>query len=299
MHDGHVVYERYAPGIDGETALPGWPVTKSVTNALVGILVGRRLLALQGPVPIPEWNRAGDPRASITLGHLLQMSSGLAFDQGMTSPRSDVMRMLLGVGDSAMLPIQKDLTAAPGTDWRYSSGTTNILARVIRNVLPDDAHHLQFPQRALFNRVGMSSAVLETDASGTFVGSSYMYATARDWARFGTLYLQDGVWNGERVLPAGWVEYSTTPAPADLDKRYGAHFWLQIPDEYRGSNQPLPVGTYHAVGHEGQFVTIVPNRRVVIVRLGHTRYPEAWDHSAFVSEVITALDADNQRWRTP
>jgi CubicO group peptidase (beta-lactamase class C family) len=292
VHDGHVVSERYALGIGPQIPLVGWSMAKSVMNALVGILVKQGRLALDAPVPIPEWKGPGDPRANITLDDLLRMSSGLGFDENMSSPRSDVMRMLLDSGDTAILPIRKDLVAAPGTRWQYSSGTSNILARVIRNVLQDDSMYLTFPRRALFDRIGMSSAVLEIDASGTFVGSSYMYATARDWARFGMLYLQDGVWNGERVLPEGWVMYSTSPAPADPTKQYGAHFWLQIPDEYRGPDRQLPAGTYHAVGHEAQFVAVVPSRNVVIVRMGHTRYANAWDQSAFVRDVLAALDDD-------
>ena len=292
MRDGRVLHERYAPGIGSETALIGWSMAKSVMNALVGILVLQGRLALDAPVPIPEWKSAGDPRAEITLDHLLRMSSGLRFDEGMSSPRSDVMRMLLDVGDAAALAIHKDLLAPPGTRWQYASGTSNILARVIRNALHDDASYLAFPRRELFDRIGMSSAVLETDASGTFVGSSYMYATARDWARFGTLYLRDGVWNGERLLPEGWVKYSTSLAPADPQQRYGAHFWLRIADEYRGIGAQLPAGTYHAVGHGGQFVTVVPARKVVIVRLGHTRYADAWHHAAFVREVLAVLDED-------
>lgn len=292
MRDGRVLYERYAAGIGPETPLIGWSMAKSVTNALVGILVLQGRLALDAPVPIPEWKAAGDPRAEITLDHLLRMSSGLRFDEGMSSPRSDVMRMLLDVGDAAALAIHKDLVAPPGTRWQYASGTSNILARVIRNALHDDASYLAFPRHELFDRIGMSSAVLETDASGTFVGSSYMYATARDWARFGTLYLRDGVWNGERLLPEGWVKYSTSLAPADPQQRYGAHFWLRIADEYRGTGAQLPVGTYHAVGYGGQFVTVVPARKVVIVRLGDTRYADAWHHAAFVQEMLAVLDHD-------
>ncbi|RPJ77964.1 MAG: class C beta-lactamase-related serine hydrolase, partial [Acidobacteria bacterium] len=124
----------------------------------------------------------------------------------------------------------------------------------------------------------------------TFVASSYMYATARDWARFGRLYLQDGVWNGERVLPEGWVTYTTSPAPADKTKRYGAHFWLQVPEEHGGADPRLSALAFHAVGHEAQFVTIVPSHEVVIVRLGRTRYPDAWDHPAFVRDVLAGLE---------
>jgi len=289
MQHGRIVAEQYADGIESHTPLPGWSMAKSVMNALTGVLVGRGLLARDAPVPIPEWQQAGDPRAAITLDHLLHMSSGLAFDEGMTGPRSDVVQMLFQQPDASAFAIDKTLRNPPGTHWDYSSGTTNILARVMRNVLPA-SEYAAFPRRALFDRIGMSSAVLETDAAGTFVGSSYMYATARDWARFGVLYLQDGVWNGERVLPEKWVKYSFSPAPADRAHQYGAHFWLQVPEGYAGADPRLPVSAFHAAGHEGQFVTIVPSRALVIVRLGLTRYGGAWDHAAFVREVLSALD---------
>jgi CubicO group peptidase (beta-lactamase class C family) len=218
------------------------------------------------------------------------MSSGLRFDEGMASPRSDVMRMLFQRGDAAGFAAAKPLAHAPGTRWQYSSATTNILARVMRHVLQDDEAYLAFPRRALFDPIGMEGTVMETDAAGTFIGSSYMHATARDWARFGQLYLQDGIWAGERVLPKGWVAYTTTTAPSGGARRYGAHFWLDVPGEFAGPNRGLPVGTFHATGHEGQFVTIVPSHDAVIVRLGRTRHPDAWDHAAFVRDVLAALD---------
>jgi CubicO group peptidase (beta-lactamase class C family) len=179
---------------------------------------------------------------------------------------------------------------APGTIWQYSSGTSNIVARVIRESFGNDAEYLAFPRRALFDPLGMDGALIETDAAGTFVGSSHMYATARDWARLGMLYLQDGVWRGERILPEGWVAYSRSPAPADPVKRYGAHFWLRVPIEYCASGTALPPDLFHAAGHEAQFVTVVPSRDAVIVRLGRTRYPDAWNHCVFVRDVLAALD---------
>ncbi|HLA89859.1 MAG TPA: serine hydrolase [Gemmatimonadaceae bacterium] len=290
VHHGQVVGERYAGGIAADTPLIGWSMTKSVLNALVGVLVKQGHLTLDAPVPIPEWRKPGDLRGSISLDHLLRMSSGLRFDEDMENPRADVMRMLLDVGDAAGLATKQVLVAAPGSRWQYSSGTSNIIARVIRNTLRDDAEYLIFPRHALFDRVGMTGAVLETDAAGTFVGSSYMYATAREWARFGMLFLRDGVWGEERILPEGWVEYSRSPAPADPSKRYGAHFWLHVPNEYCGTGSPPPPDAFHAAGHEGQFVTIVPSRDAVIVRLGRTRHPKAWDHCAFVRDVLAALD---------
>lgn len=294
VHKGRIVGERYAAGIGPDTPLIGWSMTKSVMNALAGILVKEGRLATDGPVPVAEWQGPGDPRGRITLDQLLRMSSGLRFDEDMTNPLADVTHMLLGVADVAAYATNKQLAAPPGTKWQYSSGTSNIIARIIRNVLKDDREYLTFPRRALFDRVGMASAVLETDASGTFVGSSFMYATARDWARFGMLYLQDGVWGGQRILPEGWVAYTRSPAPADSDRHYGAHFWLDLPDEYRGTGGTLPHDAFHAVGHEAQFVTIVPSHQAVIVRLGLTRYPEAWAHGAFVREVLAALGDASQ-----
>ena len=294
MQGGRIVAERYAAGIGPETPLAGWSMSKSVMNALVGVLVREGRLQVDAPVPIPEWKQPGDPRATITLDHLLHMTAGLAFKEDQDSPRSDVMRMLFGVGDVARFVTSRDGAFAPGTRWEYSNASSNLIALAIRNVLSDRGTYLAFPKRALFDAAGMASAVLETDAAGTFIGSSYMYATARDWARFGMLYLRDGVWNGTRILPPGWIDYTRTPAPADQAKRYGAHFWLEIPPEYAGADPGLPVAALHAVGHEGQFVTIVPSRDLVIVRLGRTRYPQAWDHAAFVRDVLAGTDRGPQ-----
>ena len=235
MHGGRIIAERYAAGVTPDTPLPGWSVSKSVMNALVGVLVREGRLTVDAPAPIPEWHQPGDPRAGITLDQLLRMSSGLRFEENQDSPRSDVMRMLFGVGDIAGFVTSRETAFAPGTHWEYSSASSNIIATAIRNVLHDRSTYLTFPERAVFEPMGMSSAVLETDAAGTFIGSSYMYATARDWARFGMLYLRDGVWNGTRILPQGWIDYTRTPAPAERAKRYGAHFWLEIPREYQGS----------------------------------------------------------------
>jgi CubicO group peptidase (beta-lactamase class C family) len=289
VQHGRIVAERYTVGIGPDTPLIGWSMTKSVMNALTGILVKDGRLSTSGPVPIPEWQEPGDPRSRITLDQLLRMSSGLRFDEDMANPLADVIHMLLGTADASAFAVNKPLDAPPGTRWQYASGSSNIIARVVRNVLHDDVEYLAFPRRALFDRIGMTGAVLEPDASGTFVGSSFMYATARDWARFGMLYLQDGVWNGGRILPEGWVDYTRAPAPADPLRRYGAHFWLEIPDEYGSAGGSLPGGAFHAAGHEAQFVTIVPSHDAVIVRLGLTRYPHAWDHQAFVQGVVAAL----------
>jgi CubicO group peptidase (beta-lactamase class C family) len=217
------------------------------------------------------------------------MSSGLDFDEDSINPRGGVLFMLLRAPDVPAYAAMSPLAAAPGTRWRYSSATTNVITGAMRRVMGDA--FLAFPRRALFDPIGMHSAVLETDAHGNFIGSSFMWATARDWARLGQLYLDDGVWEGARILPAGWVTYSRTPAPAAPDRRYGAHFWLKIADAYRRASPSfaLSADVFHAVGHEGQFVTIVPSRRLVVVRLGLTRKAGAWAHDEFVARVLHAL----------
>lgn len=288
VHDGNVVAERYATGFTTLTPILGWSMTKTMMNALVGILVKEGRLAVDRPLPVPEWQEPGDPRRAITLDHLLRMSSGLEFDESSWNPVSDVTVMLLGRPDTGRYAAQKGLVAAPGTHWQYASGTTNIISRAIRAVIKDDPAYADLPRRALFDRLQMTGAVIETDASGSFVGSSFGYATARDWARLGLLYVNDGVSEGERILPEGWVAYTRTPAPADPLKRYGAHVWLKVAEQYSG-DAVLPADAFHATGHAGQFVTMIPSARLVVVRLGLTRYAGAWDHTAFVRDVIDAI----------
>lgn len=291
VHQGRVIAERYAPGFTDNTPLLGWSMAKSITNALAGILVREGRLSLHAPAPVPEWQTPDDKRGQITLDHLLHMSSGLRFGEDYRGPFTDVTRMLLGIPDMAAYAIDQPLAFEPGARWSYSSGATNIIARILRQTVGEADYHA-FPRRALFEPIGMRSAVIETDASGTFVGSSFMYATARDWTRFGLLYLQDGMWSNERILPEGWVDYTRSPAPGDGGRCYGAHFWLQIPEEYGSAdgNAVLPQDSFHAIGHEGQFLTIIPSRELVVVRLGLTRRPGAWDHCAFIAAVLDALD---------
>ena len=291
MQHGRIVAERYAPGITSNTRLLGWSMTKSVMNALVGILVREGRLSLDHPVRLREWNSPGDPRGQITMRHLLHMSSGLRLTEVMNSLRSDVIRMLLASDDMAAFVASRKLVAAPGSRWAYASGTSVIIARVIRDLFNNDTLYIRFPREALFDRIGMSSAIMETDAAGTFVGSSLMYATARDWARFGQLYLNDGMWNGERILPEGWVDFTRTPAPADSNRAYGAHFWLGVPSDPGEPVSALTDGALQAAGHEGQYLTIIPSHDAVIVRLGRTRYGDAWDQVAFVRDVMRVLNA--------
>ena len=290
LYKGRLVAERYAVPFTKDTPLAGWSMAKSVVNALVGILVKEGKMSLRDPASIPQWRGSNDPRGRITLEQLLRMSSGLQFHENYSNPLADVTYMLFGAPDAAAYAAAMPLEAEPGTHWSYSSGTTNIITYAIRQIVGDSGY-LEFPRRALFDRLGMRSAVMETDAAGIFVGSSFMYATARDWARFGELYLRDGMWEGRRILPEGWVAYTRTPAPNAPDQRYGAHFWLRTSagQGCRNEAPPYPADAFHAVGYEGQYITIIPSRELVIVRLGLTRYACAWDQQRFVDLVSKAL----------
>jgi CubicO group peptidase (beta-lactamase class C family) len=284
VHNGWVVAERYADEVSPETPLIGWSMTKSITHALVGIAVGDGLMFLEDPLPVPEWDGAGDPRAAITLDQALRMSTGLEFGEVYSDFTSDVVRMLTLAEDAGGLAADKRLEVPPGSRWEYSSGTTNLVARSMREALGDDELYWGFPYHRLFDPVGMHSAILETDPSGNFVGSSFGYATARDWARFGLLYLNDGVWNGQRILPEGWVEYGVTPTPGAPRKEYGAHWWLNAGGQFDG----VPLDEYRASGYDGQYIMVVPSRNTVIVRLGQTP-GGGFDSVAFERAILEVL----------
>jgi hypothetical protein len=295
VYDGRIIAERYAPGFSKDTRLQGWSMTKSVTNALVGILVKQGKLDVHALAPVPEWANPADPRHAITLDNLMRMSSGLKFlEEYEKTPNSDCNLMLFVEPDAGAYAASKPLEAQPGSKWYYSSGTANIISRIVKQtILAEPNHSLQdyfnFPRVELFDKLGMSSAVLEPDASGTFVGSSFMYATARDWARFGLLFYNDGVWKGERILPEGWVKYSVTPTPhTKPDAGYGAQWWLNTGGNDRWM-PGLPTDVFSACGHEGQYVTIMPSSKLVVVRLGLTVNPADWNHEAFLKKVAGAV----------
>lgn len=277
VHRGAIVGERYAPGYGPSMPLPGWSMAKTVTGALVGVLAGRGVLVASEPPGLPEW--AGDGRAAITLDHLLRMSSGLEFEERYDSLDSHATRMLFASESAAAVAVDEPLAAAPGSLWAYSSGTTNILSLVMRRSFPSDRDYWRFPREALFDRIGMASAVLETDPDGTFVGSSYLHATARDWARFGQLLLRGGSWDGERVLPEGWVPYMTAPAPAAPRGEYGAQTWLNAGEPGNPERRPhtrLPADLFLLAGFQGQRVVVLPSRELVVVRLGLTKDEASW-----------------------
>ena len=287
---GRIVAERYAPGFTADTPQLGWSMTKSVTSALIGVLAGRGQLDIDAPIGFAAWQ--GDERRAITWDQLLRMSSGLAFEEEY-SLRSDVTVMLFDLHDSSALPLAQGLAAPIDSVWYYSSGTTNLLSRRIREVVGDDKAYRRLAHDALFVPIGMHSAVMEADASGVLLGSSFMYATPRDWARFGLLYLRGGVWGERRILPAGWVERSITPTPTHPDAGYGLQWWLNAAkDPERRPYPGVPADAYFASGHQGQVILVVPSRDAVIVRFGMTN-GRKWPRDAFATAVLAALPPGN------
>lgn len=273
LYNGQIVAERYAPGFTAQTRLTGWSMTKSITGALAGILVKQHKLNVDDHPSLPQWQDNTDPRRRIRIKHLLQQTSGLEFEEVYHKP-SHANRMLFMKGDAAAYAASHPLIHEPGTEFHYSSGNTNILSGIFRGILKDEYH--SFPYTELFYRLGMYSAVLEPDASGTFVSSSFCYATARDWARFGLLYLNDGIFNGERILPDGWIKQSITPSTASGGEEYGFQWWL--------SEQEM----FYADGYEGQNIFVIPSKKLVVVRLGLTRNSH-WGEEKFLEQVMRSV----------
>ena len=282
VQGGRLIVERYGPGRGPDQTLPSWSMAKSITQALVGMLVGDGLLDIHAPADVPEWRGADDPRGAITLDLLLRMSSGLAFVEDYVPDHpSDVIEMLWGPGkdDVARYAAEKPLEHRPGAFWYYSSGATNIVARCAARAL--DAHGPDFEafmRARLLEPLGMTSAAPKFDPAGTFIGSSFCFCTAQDFARFGTLFLRDGIWEGRRLLPAGWVDYARTKTwqqPND-DGPYGAHWWLDI----------AGTGSFAAVGFGGQFIVVIPDLDMVLVRSGDTPLEQRLGPKAWIKDVV-------------
>jgi CubicO group peptidase (beta-lactamase class C family) len=289
IYNGKIIAERYAPGISRQTRLTGWSMTKSITGALIGVLVKDGRLNEGQAAPVPEWKDAADKRHAITIKNLLQQSSGLDFEEDY-SKYSDATRMLFMRADMGAYTAARPLKSEPGTVFYYSSGNSNILSRIIRHTLGDQGYHA-FPYQKLFFKLGMFSAVLEPDASGTFVGSSYCYASARDWGRFGLFYLNDGVINNERLLPEGWVKKTTTPGEGAKTGQYGYQFWLNRGSGNSGVNRKyphLPADMYYADGFEGQNIFIFPSQHLVVVRLGMTQHG-GYEPENFLRSILQSI----------
>ena len=292
---GRIVAERYGQGMGPQTLQLGWSLGKTILNALTGTLVSERRLSLGQDRLFAQWRAEGDPRGRISVDDLLRMVSGLDFDAPHERMLSDVRKMLFMTGDSVAYAASEKLAAPVGASWFYSSGSASLLAGVMRSAIGGtQARYFAYPRRALFGRIGMTSAVIEPDAAGNFLAPAFVYASARDWARFGLLYLNDGMWGDKRILPEGWVKNSLRPTPHS-DGQYGAGLWLRIPDFLRpdaAADYRLPQDAFYMLGHEGQMVAVIPSRQLVVVRLGLSRRRGAWDHGAFLGNLLKAFPGE-------
>ncbi len=292
IHHGAIVAERYegtlpnfaGPPIPVTSATPllGWSVGKSIVHAAVGLLVADGWLEPDAPAPVPEWSASGDPRAAITLRQMLQMRDGLAWNEDYEDDSvSDVIEMLYGAGsdDTAGFAARHELAHEPGTVYNYSSGTTNIISRIVGDVVGRGGPTTAFYDERLLHPIGIFDARLQLDAAGTFVGSSFPYCSARSYARFAALYLRGGEWDGRRILPRTWTEEAQVPASADPDGMYYSnHWWCD------------GLGTYWASGHFGQRVLVSPARDAILVRFGETPEAHYPDLRAWALSVLDALD---------
>ena len=275
VHRGRLLAQRYGGQlehwdrpdelVEASIQLLSWSMAKSMLHALVGMLVGEGRLSLDGPAPVPEWAGDGDPRRAVTLEHLLTMRDGLDFSESYDDGEpSDVIEMLFGAGEDDMAHFAADrpLAHPPGTVFNYSSGTSNIVSGLVARAVGPGEPYRRFIHERLFDRIGMASADPRFDAAGTFVGSSSVYATALDYLRFGLLYLRDGVWEGERLLPEDWVDHGRRIRSYDEneDRWYGAHWW-SVGDD---------MGTFWASGYDGQSLMLCPALDLMAVRMGRS-----------------------------
>jgi CubicO group peptidase (beta-lactamase class C family) len=290
VRDGKVIAERYAAGIGIDTPLLGLSMTKSVVNALIGILTQQGLVTPSMPAPIPEWHGADDPRREIEVEHLMRMTSGLDLDE--TNSGFDPASRMFLRDDTAAYAVSARMIAPPGTRWHYSSPTTQILARIIRDAVGGPEQTLALAWRELFNPLGMRNVTLEFDGAGTLQGSTWMLASARDWAKFGLLYLNDGVVGGKRILHGDWVDFC---AAATLDTDYAAGFWTnrsEHPNAKGRARLGIPRDAFLASGDLGQRIVIMPSQHLVVVRLGDSVDPtgDIRGLGRLVKEVIAAVE---------
>ena len=281
VKEGELVYERYNAGANDFYLEYSWSMAKSFTQALVGILVKQGKLDIYAPAAVPEWKN--DERCQITLDQLLRMSSGLEFvEDYVDGQSSDVIPMLQFEGrhDTGAYAAAKPLIHEPGTLWSYSSGTTNIICRIMKEVIGGGASGmLKFMEDELFGPIGIRSATPKFDTSGTFIGSSYLLASPQDFARFGLLYLRNGIWDGRQILPEGWVDYARTPTHHDEESCYGAQWWMK----------PGDATQFYCGGYDGQRIHCDPGKDIVVVRCGRTPAEEAPYVMDRISDIVELM----------
>ncbi|WP_284651054.1 serine hydrolase domain-containing protein [Flavobacterium terrisoli] len=278
LYKDHLIAEKYAPGFTANSKILGWSMTKSLTATYFGILQKQGKINIMSRAPIKEW--VSDARRDITINDLLHMNSGLEWEEDY-GKISDVTKMLFIAVDMAKPQIDKPLVGKPNNSWNYSSGTTNLLSGILRKQFKTHQEYLDFWYSSLLDKIGMESALVETDMAGNFVGSSYGWATTRDWAKFGLLYLRKGNWNGEQIFDPSWAKYVATPTNGS-NGQYGAHFWLNAGGKY----PDVPRDLYHCSGYQGQMVFIIPSQDLVIVRTGLS---EEFDCNGFLRDIVKSL----------
>jgi len=281
IYKDQIIAEKYAEEFDKDSKMLGWSMTKSITSAMIGVLNKQGKVSLNQDNLFEEWKN--DNRSKITLNNLLQMNSGLEWVEDYNT-MSDVTKMLFLEKDMTKTQLDKPLVGEPDNSWNYSSGTTNLLSGFIRNQFDSHQEYLDFWYKELIDKIGMNSMLIETDLSGNYVGSSYGWATARDWAKFGLLYLNKGNWNGEQILSENWVNYSVT-ATNNSNKGYGAQFWLNEGERYPSA----PKDMYSCNGYQGQRVFIIPSKDLVIVRMGLTENSN-FNFDSFLKEILNSFD---------
>ncbi len=281
LYKDHIVAEKYDKGFDKNSKILGWSMTKSITATYFGILQYQNKINLNNPAPLSEW--ATDERSKITLNNLIQMNSGLEWEEKYDKI-CDATKMLFQAEDMGKVQLEKPLSGKPNASWNYSSGTSNLLSKILRKQYKTHQEYLDFWYSSLIDKIGMYSMIVETDMAGNYVGSSYGWATTRDWAKFGTLYLHNGNWNGKQLFDTSWSKYVSTPTPTS-DGKYGGHFWLNSSGKYPDAPRDL----YYASGFQGQKVIIIPSKDVVIVRMGLTD-DESFDFNGFLKEVLGSIE---------
>lgn len=281
LHKDHLIIEKYAEGFDKNSKILGWSMTKSLTATYFGILQFQGKENINNPAPIVEWET--DERSKITIHNLLQMNSGLEWEERYDKI-CDATKMLFNSRDMGKVQLEKPLIGKLNQSWNYSSGTSNLLSKILRKGFTSHQEYLDFWYSSLIDKIGMYSMIVETDMTGNYVGSSYAWATTRDWAKFGLLYLNNGNWNGTQLFDPSWSKYVSTPTPTSAG-RYGGHFWLNSSGKYPDAPRDL----YYASGFQGQKIFIIPSKDLVIVRMGLTD-DESFDFNVFLKEVLGSFE---------
>jgi CubicO group peptidase (beta-lactamase class C family) len=280
IYKDKIIAEKYETGFDKNSKILGWSMTKSITSAMFGILQKQGKYDIYKPAPIKEWQN--DELKIITTNDLLHMNSGLEWEEKYDKI-CDATKMLFEAENMSRVQLEKPAAFKPNTHWNYSSGTTNLLSGILRSQFKSHQEYLDFWYSALIDKIGMNSMIVETDMAGNYVGSSYGWATTRDWSKFGLLYLHKGNWNGEQILDESWVKYTSTPTNTS-NGRYGGHFWLNA----SGHFPDVPRDMYYCSGFQGQMVAIIPSLDLVIVRMGLKEDPE-FDFNEMLKGIVGSL----------